>query len=90
MPDEFPEAGFAYSSGVVAMANAGPNSTGSQFFIMVGEAGLPPNYSPFGQVVSGNETLLDIVRVPLGVSRNGERSVPLESVYIESVTVTPP
>ena len=69
VPDEFPEAGFAYSFGVVAMANAGPNSTGSQFFIMVAEAGLSPNFSPFGNVIAGEETLFDIIRVPLASSR---------------------
>jgi cyclophilin family peptidyl-prolyl cis-trans isomerase len=90
VPDEFPDAGFSYDFGVVAMANAGPNSTGSQFFIMVGEAGLSPAFSPFGTVVSGEDTLLDIVRVPLAASRTGERSVPLETVYIETVTIDTP
>lgn len=90
VPDEFPAAGFAYDFGVVAMANAGPNSTGSQFFIMVGEAGLSPTFSPFGRVLSGDAALLDIVRVPLAASRTGERSVPLETVYIESVTIAAP
>lgn len=90
VPDEFPENGFAYSFGVVAMANAGPGTTGSQFFIMVGEAGLQPTFSPFGRVVSGDEALLDIVRVPLAATRTGERSIPTESVYIESVTVAAP
>ncbi len=90
VPDEYPEAGFSYDFGVVAMANAGPNSTGSQFFIMVGEAGLSPSFSPFGRVLSGEDTLLDIVRIPLAASRTGERSVPLETVYIEGVTIAAP
>ncbi len=52
--DELPKAG-SYKLGSVAMANAGPNTNGSQFFIVVGTQGeqLPPSYSLFGQVTSG-------------------------------------
>lgn len=89
VPDELPPDGFAYTTGVLAMANAGPNSTGSQFFIMVGDSGLPPLYSAYGVVVDGFDTLDRIVSLPLGTSRRGEMSVPLETLYIESVTVEP-
>lgn len=88
VPDELPPTGFSYSTGVLAMANAGPNSTGSQFFIMIGDSGLPALYSAFGVVVDGFATLDAISSVPLGTVR-GETSVPLETVYIESVTVAP-
>ncbi len=52
--DELPKAG-SYKLGSVAMANSGPNTNGSQFFIVVGTQGeqLPPQYSLFGQVTSG-------------------------------------
>ena len=59
--DELPKAG-EYQVGSVAMANAGPDTNGSQFFIISGEAGvqLPPNYSLFGQLSEGTETLQKI------------------------------
>lgn len=46
-----------YKRGVVAMANAGPDTNGSQFFIMLATAPLPPNYTIFGQVVKGMEVV---------------------------------
>jgi cyclophilin family peptidyl-prolyl cis-trans isomerase len=54
--DELPSSGSAYVTGAVAMANSGPNTNGSQFFIVVpggGAAGLQPSYSVFGQVTQG-------------------------------------
>jgi cyclophilin family peptidyl-prolyl cis-trans isomerase len=81
--DELPPPG-RYELGSLAMANAGPNTNGSQFFIISGPDGvrLPPQYSLFGKVVSG----LDVVSTidQLG-SRSGQ---PKELVTIDSVTVT--
>ncbi len=53
--DELPSSAAAYGTGAVAMANSGPNTNGSQFFVVVpgGGGGLSPNYSVFGQVTSG-------------------------------------
>ena len=89
IPDEFPPQDFLYTTGILAMANAGPGSTGSQFFIMLSDRGLPPLYSAYGIVVDGFDTLDRLQSIPLGPNRDGEESVPLETVYIESVAVAP-
>jgi peptidyl-prolyl cis-trans isomerase B (cyclophilin B) len=91
LPDEFPETGFTYGRGVLAMANAGAGSTGSQFFIVTGEeTGLANTFSVFGTVVDSDDTLDRITSVQL-TGRDGtaatERSLPLETVYIESVQI---
>ena len=81
--DELPKAG-RYELGSLAMANAGPNTNGSQFFIISGPQGvrLPPNYSLFGQAVSG----LDVVAA---IDSIGTQSgTPKERVVIQSVTIT--
>ncbi|MGO8863853.1 MAG: peptidylprolyl isomerase [Acidimicrobiales bacterium] len=80
--DELPAPG-RYQVGSLAMANAGPNTNGSQFFIISGSDGvrLPPQYALFGAVVSGGE----VVEV---IDAIGTRSgTPKEQVVIESVTV---
>ena len=77
-----------YSRGTVAMANSGPNTNGSQFFIMHESKPLPPNYTIFGTVTSGLETVDAIATVPVASSRSGEASAPKEEVKIESVKVT--
>lgn len=80
--DELPGPG-RYQVGSLAMANAGPDTNGSQFFIVSGPDGarLPPQYSLFGAVVKGGEVVAAIDAV-------GTRSgTPKERVVIESVTV---
>jgi cyclophilin family peptidyl-prolyl cis-trans isomerase len=82
--DELPKPGH-YELGSLAMANAGPNTNGSQFFIISGSAGvrLPPQYSLFGKVVSG----MDVVSALDAVGSPGA-GTPRERVTIESVTIT--
>jgi len=91
LPDEFPAGESAYTRGVVAMANAGPGTTGSQFFIMFEDVDwLSPQYTIIGEVTSGLETLDLIANVPLGTGPNSgdpTPSTPLESVYIMSVSI---
>lgn len=89
--DEFPPDGTVYLRGTVAMANAGPGTTGSQFFIMFDDIDwLPAQYTIIGIVTSGLDALDRIATIPLGTgptSSDGSPSTPLESIYIESVTV---
>lgn len=88
--DERPDAGFEYEAGVVAMANRGSRSTGSQFFVVTGPDGrfLTNNFNVLGSVVSGEDTISEIMAVPTATAPGTvERSRPLESVYIESITI---
>ena len=82
--DELPKAG-QYQIGSLAMANAGPNTNGSQFFLISGPSGvgLPPAYALFGQVVKGLEIVEAMQNVPTGA---GDR--PITDVVINSVTIT--
>jgi cyclophilin family peptidyl-prolyl cis-trans isomerase len=68
-----------YERGTMAMANAGPNTNGSQFFICLDRVGLPPQYSVFGEVTDG----MDVVDRIASVRLAGEK--PLETVFVESV-----
>lgn len=87
--DEYPPEDFQYERGVVAMANAGKNTTGSQFFWMLDDAPfLNPQYNVLGRIVEGLEVLDLIAQVPTVLSSTGEQSLPREAVYIESVTIT--
>jgi cyclophilin family peptidyl-prolyl cis-trans isomerase len=76
-----------YSRGTLAMANSGPNTNGSQFFIMHQDYRLPPNYTIFGTVTKGLEVVDAIASVPVSAGRSGEASAPKEEVKIEAVTV---
>lgn len=89
IPDELPPADFAYTRGVVAMANTGdPDSGGSQFFVVLADITLAPNYTVFGEVVEGFEVLDRIATLPLGPNPPDSRnSRPLETVYLERVEV---
>ena len=77
-----------YSRGVMAMANAGPNTNGSQFFLMHDDYPLPPNYTIFGHAVSGIETIDAIATAP--TQPGGEGSSPVNPVVIQSVEIIGP
>jgi peptidylprolyl isomerase len=80
--DELPKPG-RYELGSLAMANAGPNTNGSQFFVISGPEGIsfPPLYTLFGKVVKG----LDVVSAINEVGTPSGK--PRENVIIESVTI---
>lgn len=80
--------GGEYERGVVAMANSGPNTNGSQFFIMHGDTDLPKSYSIFGRVIEGMEVVDAIAATPTEDNGSGEKSRPLEEVVIGSVTLS--
>ena len=71
-----------YKKGTMAMANAGPNTNGSQFFIMHVDYALPPNYTIFGRVTEGQ----DVVNA-IATSATDRNDRPVEEVRMESVTI---
>jgi cyclophilin family peptidyl-prolyl cis-trans isomerase len=74
-----------YYRGTLAMANAGPNTNGSQFFIVLKDliGSLPKNYTIFGQVTKG----MDVVD-QIAAGRTGAQDRPVEPVKMTKVTVT--
>jgi cyclophilin family peptidyl-prolyl cis-trans isomerase len=76
-----------YVRGTVAMANSGPNTNGSQFFIIHKDYALPKNYVIFGHVSAGLETLDKIADAETVANGAGEKSKPVNPVKIESVEV---
>jgi cyclophilin family peptidyl-prolyl cis-trans isomerase len=75
-----------YTRGTLAMANAGPNTNGSQFFIMHQDNPLPKNYVIFGKVTKGLDVVDKIAEAP--TKQEGEGSSPVNPVKILSVTIT--
>src|SRR6266851_2018320 len=76
-----------YLRGTLAMANAGPNTNGSQFFIIHKDYPLPPNYSIFGQLTDGLDTLDKIATTPTGPGKGGQ-DTPKTTVTINSISIT--
>jgi len=71
-----------YLRGTLAMANAGPNANGSQFFVMHADYGLPPNYTIFGKL-TGGEDVLDAI----ATASTGPQDRPVDPVTIKTVTI---
>jgi len=76
-----------YKRGTVAMANAGANTNGSQFFIMHEDNELPPNYVIFGEVLDGIDVVDIIATSPVESSASGEQSSPTEITLIEEISI---
>jgi len=73
-----------YKRGIVAMANSGPNTNGSQFFIMHKDTDLQKNYTIFGQVVEGMDIVDKIAETP---TTGPENSIPIENVVINKLSI---
>ena len=72
-----------YKRGTLAMANAGKNTNGSQFFVMHADYNLPPNYTIFGKL-TGGEDVLDRI----ATAKTGSQDRPTNPVSIQSVTIS--
>jgi len=72
-----------YERGILAMANSGPNTNGSQFFVMHANNPLPPNYTIFGKLSAGEKIIDAIAGAP-----KGAQDRPVNPVSIKSVTIT--
>ena len=81
--------GDGYRRGIVAMANAGPNTNGSQFFIMHMDYELPPDYVIFARVTSGMATVDAIAETPTTLGDDGGNSKPVTAPVIRKVTIKP-
>ncbi|WP_024804794.1 peptidylprolyl isomerase [Nocardia sp. BMG51109] len=76
--------GATYPAGTVAMANAGPDTNGSQFFLVYSDSPLPPHYTPFGRVTAGMDVLQNIAA---GGTKDGSADgAPATDIVFESVT----
>jgi cyclophilin family peptidyl-prolyl cis-trans isomerase len=72
----------SYERGILAMANAGPNTNGSQFFVMHANYGLPPNYTIFGRLTGGQEVLDKIASAPTDANDRPHQPTEIQSVEI--------
>jgi peptidyl-prolyl cis-trans isomerase B (cyclophilin B) len=81
--------GAKYTQGTVAMANAGPGTNGSQFFLVYRNSlTLPASYTPFGEIVSGLGIIQNVAKAGTDNSNGNGDGHPKEKVTIESVTIT--
>ena len=76
-----------YAKGTIAMANAGPNTNGSQFFIMHADYPLPPNYVIFGKAISGLDVVDKIATAKTTIGGDGAMSKPIDPVKITSIEI---
>ena len=76
-----------YLRGTMAMANAGPNTNGSQFFIMHRNGSLPKNYTIFGEVIEGMDVVDTIANLEVSISGSGEMSKPVDPTKIQNMNI---
>jgi peptidyl-prolyl cis-trans isomerase B (cyclophilin B) len=85
LPTDVADGEISYPAGTVAMANTGPGTSGSQFFIVYKDTVLPAGYSIWGTVTSGLEMVQEVA--DLGVAGGASDGAPSQPVFIESATV---
>jgi cyclophilin family peptidyl-prolyl cis-trans isomerase len=83
------ERGLGYKRGIVAMANSGPNTNTSQFFIIHQNFPLPPSYTIFGRVTKGIEVVDALAETPTQRGPDGGMSKPITPPVIKKVTMRP-
>jgi len=81
-------AGAKYTAGTVAMANSGPGTNGSQFFLVYRNSTLPASYTPFGEIVGGLGIIQNVARAGTDNSNGNGDGHPKQKVTIERVTIT--
>ena len=81
--------GGLYKRGILAMANRGPNTNGSQFFVMHDDYPLAPRYVIFARITGGFEAVDAIANVQTTIGRDGAMSKPVTPVVIKKVTIQP-
>ena len=88
--DELPDDQINYTEGTVSMANSGPNTNGSQFFVNTANnsSTLQKNYTVFGQVVEGEDVVKLIAEVPVGFNAQGEQSVPAATITVLNIIIS--
>jgi peptidyl-prolyl cis-trans isomerase B (cyclophilin B) len=79
--------GATYKAGTVAMANTGPNTNGSQFFLVFKDSTLSAAYTPFGTITSGLDILQNVAKAGTTCTFSAGGGVPKEKVVINSVTI---
>ena len=81
--------GATYPRGTVAMANGGPDTNGSQFFLVYGDSSLPPNYTPFGTITEGLDVLDEVAKGGSDESRGAGDGKPLTPITIQTLRAKP-
>lgn len=83
---------YEYEPGIVAMANAGPDTNGSQFFICTGEdsksLNMQPYYTIFGKVIDGMDVVQEIAATPVQAGSDGAMSSPIETIQMKEIKIT--
>lgn len=88
LPRTAPGSQYAtYAKGTLAMANAGPGTNGSQFFMVYGDCELPPNYTVFGQITTGLDILERVAQAGTDGANGEGDGAPKKKVTIQDVTI---